>query len=79
LLSWGGGWRDKNEITFDNPPITQPYISDGSLTVVISQESYMQGYLSLKILYDYLVLNIGPDRKTALTRSEIFVRQNCGA
>jgi LacI family transcriptional regulator len=66
-------------IAFDNPPITKPYLLDGSLTAVIGQESYMQGYLSLKILYDYLVLNIEPVRKTILTRNEIFIRQNCGA
>jgi LacI family transcriptional regulator len=66
-------------IAFDNPPITKPYLLDGSLTAVIGQESYMQGYLSLKILYDYLVLNIEPERKTILTRNEIFIRQNCRA
>jgi LacI family transcriptional regulator len=76
------GRQNKNKIihiAFDNPPITKPYLLDGSLTAVIGQESYIQGYLSLKILYDYLVLNIEPGRKTILTRNEIFIRQNCGA
>jgi LacI family transcriptional regulator len=65
-------------ISFDNPPKARPYLQDGSLTAVVGQESYMQGNLSLKILYDHLVLNIEPERKTILTHNEIFIRQNCG-
>jgi LacI family transcriptional regulator len=64
-------------IAFDLSPMTRPRLIEGSLTAVIGQEAFRQGYQSLKILFDYLVCGIEPECYHILTHNEIYIKQNC--
>ena len=71
------GLQDKLlHISFDLTESSAPRLQEGSLTAAIGQEAYRQGYLPLKILFDYFSCGIHPETRCILTRNEIFIRQN---
>lgn len=71
------GLQDKLlHISFDLTESSAPRLQEGSLTAAIGQEAYRQGYLPLKILFDYFSCGIHPENRCILTRNEIFIRQN---
>ena len=51
-------------------------LQNGSITVLIGQESVAQGYQPLKLLYDHCVNHIEPSGNRILVRSEIIIPQN---
>lgn len=63
-------------ISFDLNAETLPALQDGSLTAVIGQESYKQGYQPIKLLFDYLVNGIEPPSRRMILQNEIFIQQN---
>ena len=63
-------------ITFDLHQGNLEGLQNGSITVLIGQESVMQGYQPLKILYDYCSNHIKPQASRILVRSEIIIPQN---
>ena len=63
-------------ITFDLHPGNLEGLQNGSITVLIGQESVAQGYQPLKILYDYCANGISPQSRRILVKSEIFIPQN---
>ena len=63
-------------ITFDLHSRNMEELQNGSITVLIGQESVAQGYQPLKILYDYCVNGIAPQSRRILVKSEIFIPQN---
>ena len=63
-------------ITYDLHPGNLDGLQDGSITVLIGQESEVQGYQPLKILYDYCVNHAEPQSKRILVRNEIIIPQN---
>lgn len=63
-------------IGFDLLPSSHPFLQDGSLTAVISQEAFRQGELPLQVLFNYVVNKIPPERERILLNNEIFIRQN---
>ncbi len=63
-------------ITFDAHPANLEGLQNGSITVLIGQESVAQGYQPLKILYDYAANQIEPQSKRILVKSEIIIPQN---
>ena len=63
-------------LSFDLNEETIPALQDGSLTAVIGQESFKQGYHSIKVLFDYLVNGIEPSSKRIILQNEIFIQQN---
>ncbi len=63
-------------ITFDAHPGNLEGLQNGSITVLIGQESVAQGYQPLKILYDYCVNGILPQSSRILVRTEIIIPQN---
>ncbi|AEF85116.1 putative periplasmic binding proteins and sugar binding domain of the LacI family [Treponema primitia ZAS-2] len=63
-------------ISFDLIPAAKLCLIEGSMTAVIGQEAYRQGYLPLKVLFDYLVCGIEPEERHILTHNEIFIKQN---
>lgn len=63
-------------IGFDLLPSVHPFLQDGSLTAVISQEAFRQGELPLQVLFNYVVNKIQPEKERILLNNEIFIQQN---
>lgn len=63
-------------LSFDLNTETLPALQDGSLTAVIGQESFKQGYQPVKLLFDYLVNGIEPPNRRIILQNEIFIQQN---
>ena len=63
-------------LAFDLNTETFPALQDGSLTAVIGQESFKQGYQPVKLLFDYLVNGIEPPSRRMIVQNEIFIQQN---
>lgn len=63
-------------LSFDLNEETLPALQDGSLTAVIGQESFKQGYQPIKLLFDYLVNGIEPPSSRMILQNEIFIQQN---
>ena len=63
-------------IAYDLHPDHLAGLQNGSITVLIGQESVAQGYQPLKILYEYRVNHIEPSGSRILVRSEIIIPQN---
>lgn len=63
-------------LSFDLNSETLPVLQDGSLTAVIGQESFKQGYQPIKLLFDYLVNGIEPPSRRMILQNEIFIQQN---
>ncbi|MGE5328848.1 MAG: sugar ABC transporter substrate-binding protein [Deltaproteobacteria bacterium] len=63
-------------IGFEPNQLTAKYLMQGNFSALIFQDSFMQGYLSLKILYDYLSHGIVPEKDCVNTRIEIVLREN---
>ncbi|VBB07606.1 Hypothetical protein LUCI_2871 [Lucifera butyrica] len=63
-------------VCFDKIPETVELIKMGIVDFTITQEPFMQGYLPLKILFDYLFLDKLPAKKQIYTRLEIRTKEN---
>ena len=63
-------------LSLDQNSETLPVLQDGSLTAVIGQESFKQGYQPIKLLFDYLVNGIEPPSRRMILQNEIFIQQN---
>ncbi|MGE5473250.1 MAG: sugar ABC transporter substrate-binding protein [Ignavibacteriales bacterium] len=63
-------------IGFEPNEFTATYLNQEKISALIFQDSFMQGYLSLKILYDYLSSGIVPEKDYVNTRIEIVLREN---
>ena len=63
-------------LSFDLNDTTLPALKDGSLTAVIGQESFKQGYQPIKLLFDYVVNGIQPPSRRIILQNEIFIQQN---
>jgi len=63
-------------IGFEPNQITADYLEQGKISALIFQDSFMQGYLSLKTLYDYLSHGIVPKKDCVNTKIEIVLREN---
>jgi LacI family transcriptional regulator len=70
---------DKNNVKFvcfDLIPETIELMKDKTINFTITQEPLMQGYLPIKILFDYFFLNKMPEKEQLYTKLEIKVREN---
>ena len=62
-------------LAFDLNRDTIPSLQNGSITAVIGQESFRQGYQPLKLLFDHVVNGIQLPASIIL-KSELFIKQN---
>lgn len=69
------GSRSIKVICFDQTRSTQPFLRSGLITATIGQEPFQQGYLPVKILFDYLLDGTKP-QPLVLTRNEIIIREH---
>ncbi|MBQ8586264.1 MAG: LacI family DNA-binding transcriptional regulator [Butyricicoccus sp.] len=63
-------------ISFDRNPTTLPALNDGSLTAVIDQDAFTQGYQPIRILFDRLVYGTSPASPRIIVPNSIYIRQN---
>lgn len=63
-------------IGFEPNELTATYLRQEKISALIFQDSFMQGYLSLKVLYDYLSSGIVPEKDCVNTKTEIVLREN---
>lgn len=63
-------------ICFDLLPETIQLIKDNTIDFTITQEPLMQGYLPIKILFEYFFLNKMPEKEYSYTKLEIKIREN---
>ncbi|NLW11031.1 MAG: substrate-binding domain-containing protein [Clostridiaceae bacterium] len=62
-------------ISFDRTPSMEQFLEDRVITASIEQEPYIQGYLPIKLLFDYLLDNTRPPA-CSWTRNEIVISEN---
>ena len=63
-------------ITFDATPTVKLNLENGNIDFTICQQPYNQGYLPVKILADYLVSGIKPDKEYNYMDIEIKIKGN---
>ncbi|MBP2657591.1 MAG: transcriptional regulator, LacI family [Firmicutes bacterium] len=63
-------------VCFDLLPETIELMKDKTIDFTITQEPLMQGYLPIKILFDYFFLNKIPEKEYLYTKLEIKIREN---
>ncbi|WP_094552057.1 LacI family DNA-binding transcriptional regulator [Petroclostridium xylanilyticum] len=63
-------------VCFDKIPETIELIKDKIVDFTITQEPFMQGYLPIKILFEYFFHNRLPDNEQVYTKLEIRTKEN---
>lgn len=63
-------------ITFDDVPSTKQFINEDIISATICQEPYEQGYKSIKILFDYYVNGLKPNKLNNYTHTVIKIKEN---
>ena len=71
-----GRQGDIVHVAFDLHDGTREWLFNGGITVIIGQESIVQGYQPLKTLFDYCINRIEPKSARILVRNEIIIPQN---
>lgn len=64
-------------VCFDKMPVTVQLIKEGIVDFSITQEPEMQGYLPIKILFEYFFHHKPPKIQEINTRIEIITKENC--
>ena len=71
------GLKDKLSIvSFDATPSILQLLHDGTITVTIAQQPYIQGSMPLDILLDYLSMGTLPEKELNYTEIEIKIRES---
>lgn len=70
------GRSDIRFVCYDRTPETLALLRDGYIDFTITQDPFAQGYLPVKILFDYLFHGIAPAGKSHFTRIEIVTKEN---
>lgn len=63
-------------ICHDLLPKTIQHLKSGVVNYTIGQQPFLQGYLPISILYEYLVLGIKPEKEYFYTSIDIRLREN---
>ena len=63
-------------ISFDRNISTIPALENGSLTAVIDQDGFQQGYQPIRILFDRIVHGMTPSSPRIIVPNAIFIGQN---
>lgn len=63
-------------VCFDLLPETIELMKDKTINFTITQEPLMQGYLPIRILFDYFFLNKMPEKEQLYTKLEIKIKEN---
>lgn len=68
--------KDIKFVCFDLNPDTIKFINDNTIDFTITQEPLMQGYLPIKIFFNYFFRNKLPSKKYLYTKLEIKTKEN---
>jgi len=68
--------RDMKFICYDTAPETIDLLNNSIIDFTITQEPFMQGYLPIKILFDYFFKNQEPKSKYIYTKLQITTKEN---
>lgn len=68
--------REVVVISFDDIPKTKELVLDGTISATICQQGYKQGYLPVKILFEYLTYNKPPENEFIYTDVIIKIKEN---
>lgn len=68
--------KDIKFVCFDLIPETIGFINDNTIDFTITQEPYRQGYLSIKIFFDYFFKDKLPSKEYMYTKLEIKTKEN---
>jgi LacI family transcriptional regulator len=63
-------------VCYDRNPDTLALLRDGTIDFTITQDPFMQGYLPVKLLFEYLFHGNRPALASQYTRIEIVTREN---
>lgn len=63
-------------VCYDKIPETIELIRDKIVDFTITQDPFMQGYLPIKILFDFFFHNIQPENEQVYTKLEIVTKEN---
>lgn len=63
-------------ISFDTTHITKKLIKKGAIIATIAQQPIIQGSRPLDILFDYLAMDIKPDKEYFYTKIDIKIKEN---
>ncbi|SNS13382.1 LacI family transcriptional regulator [Anaerovirgula multivorans] len=68
--------RDIKLVSFDTAPETVELISNKIIDFTITQEPFMQGYLPIKMIFDYFFKNQMPLNENIYTKLQIVTKEN---
>lgn len=63
-------------LTHDNTSESRPYLEAGVISATICQDPYRQGYLPVKLLFDYFLDKQAPSQERMYTQNDILIREN---
>lgn len=70
------GRRDVKLITYDTNGETIKFLKDKIIDFTITQDPFNQGYLPIKIIFDYLFKGLKPTEENIFTKLEIVTKEN---
>jgi LacI family transcriptional regulator len=77
-LAESGKGHDICAICHDTLPETMQYVKEGIVDFTIAQDPYLQGYMPIKIMYQYIALNILPKEDKLYTNIDVRLKDNIG-
>ena len=68
--------KDVQIISVDETDSVRRFLKDGTIAATVTQQPYMQGDLSVRILYEYLANKKKPKKPMCFTSNEVKLRHN---
>lgn len=63
-------------LTHDNTSESRPYLEAGVISATICQDPFQQGYLPIKLFFDYFLDKKAPSQERIYTQNDILIREN---
>ena len=63
-------------LTHDNTSESRPYLEAGVISATICQDPFRQGYLPVKLFFDYFLDKQEPSQERIYTQNDILIREN---
>ncbi len=68
--------RDVSLVCFDLTPVSIEYLHRGIIDFIIEQDAFEEGYLSVKVLAEYLLSKEQPEKDKIYTNCSICIKEN---
>ncbi|RRD93895.1 LacI family DNA-binding transcriptional regulator [Clostridiales bacterium COT073_COT-073] len=63
-------------ITVDETTLVRKYLEEGVISATITQQPFLQGNISIKILFDYIADNIIPKERYCYTENQVLLKHS---